>query len=124
MMSYGLARENCARRADRRRWRFGSDDLLLTMTTPRNMLALNSFRFGIAVRKADGEVVGEMIAADGHSTGVPHDSATVHDDFRCAAPNIEQAAARSRSSCVRHDSAEASDSSTVSLIRFPRDSLR
>jgi hypothetical protein len=55
--------------------------------------ALDFFGFGDGSAEADGQVVGEMIAADGDGAGVADYAAAVDDKFGGAAANIEEAAA-------------------------------
>ena len=58
------------------------------------VLALDFFRFGNRRAQADGEVVGEVIAADGQGRGVAHHAAGEDDQFGGAAADIQQAAAQ------------------------------
>ena len=56
-------------------------------------MALDSFGFGNRRAQADGEIVGEVIAADGNGAGVAHHAAAVNDQLGGAAADVEQAAA-------------------------------
>ena len=56
--------------------------------------ALDFFGFGDRSAQADGEIVGEMIAADGHGAGVANHSAAINNHFGGAAADVQQAAAQ------------------------------
>ena len=55
------------------------------------VMALDPFRFGNRGAQADGEIVAEVVAADGDDTGVANNSAAVDDEFGGAAADVEQA---------------------------------
>src|SRR5712692_3538926 len=56
--------------------------------------SLDSFRFGNWRAQADGEIVREVIAANRNCAGVTHHSAAEDNQFRGAAADIQQAAAK------------------------------
>ena len=55
--------------------------------------ALEPLCFGNRSAQADGEVIREVVAADGNRAGVPHNASAVNDQFRGAAADVQQAAA-------------------------------
>src|ERR1700737_1501077 len=55
-------------------------------------MALDALGFGNRCAQTNGEIVGEMIAADGYRTSVAHHAAAVDDDLGGTATDIEQAA--------------------------------
>src|SRR5205807_9118446 len=75
------------------------------------------FRNGRA--QAYGQVVREMISADGNRGSVAYHAATVHHQLGGAAANIEQAAAQFALVLGQAGSAEARGSSTVSATTTP-----
>ena len=58
------------------------------------VMTLDLLGFGDGRAQANRQVVGEMIAANGHCAGVAHDTAAVDDQLGGATANIEQAAAQ------------------------------
>ena len=58
------------------------------------VFALDLLRFRDRRAQSDGQIVAEMIAADGHGPGVAHHAAGIDDQLRRAAADIEQAAAQ------------------------------
>ena len=55
--------------------------------------ALDFFGFGNGRAQSDGEIVGEMVAADGQGRRVAHHAAGENDQFGGAAADVQQAAA-------------------------------
>ena len=58
------------------------------------MLALDVLRFRNRRAQPHGQIVGEVIAADGHRPGVTNHAAGIDDQLRRAAADIQQAAAK------------------------------
>src|SRR5258708_31214936 len=56
-------------------------------------MALNALRLRTRCAQADGEIVGEVIAANGHRAGVAHDTTPVDDKLGGATADVQQAAA-------------------------------
>ena len=86
------ARENHARRAVADAGNFDGGISAHQSGCRATVMTLDAFGFGNGSAQPDGEIVREVIAADGNGAGVADDSAAVNDDFRGATADVEEAA--------------------------------
>src|SRR5271168_1525723 len=87
------ARENGARRTIAYAGDFDGRVFCQKLAQCAGVQALDFFRFAAGSAQADGEIVGEMIAADWDRCGVTNYPAGEGDHFRGAAADVEQASA-------------------------------
>ncbi len=84
------------------------------------VFALDALRFGNRRAQTDGQIVAEVIAANGHGAGMTDHAAGIDDQLSRTAADIKQAAAELAFILREHgDSAEAKGSSAVSLTTTP-----
>ena len=114
-MSHSMPRENGARRAVAHARDFDGVSSPTLRSRSAAVLALDLFRFGNRRAQTHGQVVREMIAADRESPPCAARRRRRKTISSVVPPPISsRQQPSSRSSCVRHASAEASGSSTVS----------